>query len=180
MFKFASLGAALAAVLSTQITSSSLLAKDAAKQSVQASTANLVLAETDMTDIKTAIWIDDSSNTPEASNGIGTGGTILALALVGGAVGVAVGAALNGKQPFKVGATLPNFGSVSSSSHNTSAIPLEQASRRLQKQLLRLLHEDRSTANRLLSQVKLRNPDKPIDWCVEKVIYDLERDRGRY
>ena len=55
-----------------------------------------------------------------------------------------------------------------------------QASRNLQIKLLRLLHNDRHTANRLIALAKARNPDKSIDWWVEKVIFDLERDRGRY
>ena len=52
-----------------------------------------------------------------------------------------------------------------------------QASRNLQIKLLRLLHNDRHTANRLIALAKARNPDKSIDWWVEKVIFDLERDR---
>ncbi len=55
-----------------------------------------------------------------------------------------------------------------------------QASRNLQIKLLRLLHNDRHTANRLIALAKARNPDKSIDWWIEKVIFDLERDRGRY
>ncbi|MBD2019412.1 hypothetical protein H6F43_04335, partial [Leptolyngbya sp. FACHB-36] len=54
---------------------------------------------------------------------------------------------------------------------------LDQASRKLQRRLLTLLHDDRQAADRLLAQVKLRHPDRSTDWCVEKVIYDLERDR---
>lgn len=55
-----------------------------------------------------------------------------------------------------------------------------QAARNLQIKLLRLLHNDRHTANRLIALAKARNPDKSIDWWVEKVIFDLERDRGGY
>ena len=43
-----------------------------------------------------------------------------------------------------------------------------------------LVHGDQDTANRLLSQAKLKNSNQSTDWCVEKVIYDLERDRGMY
>lgn len=53
-----------------------------------------------------------------------------------------------------------------------------QASRNLQIKLLRLLNNDRHTANRLIALAKARNPDKSTDWWVEKVIFDLERDRG--
>jgi hypothetical protein len=55
-----------------------------------------------------------------------------------------------------------------------------QASRKLQRRLFTLLHEDREAANRLLTLAKLRYPNKTADWYVEKVIYDLERDRGGY
>ncbi len=56
----------------------------------------------------------------------------------------------------------------------------QQPSRNLQTKLLRLLNGDRNTANRLIVAVKTRNPDKSMDWCAEKVIFDLQRDRGRY
>jgi len=56
----------------------------------------------------------------------------------------------------------------------------EKPSRNLQIKLLRLLNGDRHTANRLIALAKTRNPSKSIDWCVEKVIFDLQRDRGRY
>lgn len=56
----------------------------------------------------------------------------------------------------------------------------EEPSRNLQIKLLRLLNGDRHTANRLIGLAKSRNPGRSIDWCVEKVIFDLERDRGRY
>ncbi len=55
-----------------------------------------------------------------------------------------------------------------------------QPSRNLQLKLLRLLNGDRHTANRLIALAKTRNPDKSVDWWVEKVIFDLQRDRGRY
>jgi len=42
---------------------------------------------------------------------------------------------------------------------------------------MRLLHDDRD-ANRLISQVKMKKSNKSSNWYVEKVIYDLERDRG--
>ncbi|MBW4663258.1 MAG: hypothetical protein KME01_03510 [Chroococcus sp. CMT-3BRIN-NPC107] len=52
-----------------------------------------------------------------------------------------------------------------------------QPSRNLQTKLLRLLNGDRHTANRLIALAKTRNPDKSVDWWVEKVIFGLERDR---
>lgn len=59
-------------------------------------------------------------------------------------------------------------------------ITIEQAAKKLQKKLLLLLNGDRNTATRLIKLAKTRNPHKSIDWCVEKVIFDLQRDRGRY
>ena len=56
--------------------------------------------------------------------------------------------------------------------------PIDQASSKLQKKLLILLHNDRTTANRLLAHTKQSNPQKSVNWAMEKVIYDLERDRA--
>lgn len=53
------------------------------------------------------------------------------------------------------------------------------ANPRLQQQLLRLLHEDRGAAVRLMSQAQQKYPGRSPNWYIEKVIYDLERDRGR-
>ncbi|MBD3884929.1 trypsin-like peptidase domain-containing protein [Phormidium tenue FACHB-886] len=58
--------------------------------------------------------------------------------------------------------------------------PAQQANSRLQKKLLRLLHNDRNAADRLLTRTKIMHPDRSADWVVEKVIYDLERDRRSY
>lgn len=49
----------------------------------------------------------------------------------------------------------------------------------LERKLLKLLGGNRNTADRLIQQSRLRNPDKPADWHWEKAIYDLERDRWR-
>lgn len=68
-----------------------------------------------------------------------------------------------------------------SSSHNSSSpASLNQVSRRLQRKLLRLLHEDQGAATRLFERASLKYPGEHPDWYVEKVIYDLERDRGSY
>ena len=150
-----------------------------ANQWVQVSTSNLVTIEalkapTAFNNAKTSIFIADSStNTPEVAEKVGGAGMLLGLAAVGG---TAVGVILSAKKAnnlFKSNSEL-------SAESKENTIRLEQASRELQKKLLRLLHNDRDTANRLLFQVKMRNPNKSSDWYVEKVIYDLERDRGSY
>ena len=56
----------------------------------------------------------------------------------------------------------------------------QKPARNLQIKLVRLLNGDVKAANRLIALAKTKNPDKSIDWCVEKVIFDLQRDRGRY
>jgi hypothetical protein len=88
--------------------------------------------------------------------------------------GIALGVAL---KPTKT-TTRNHTGKFSPNSqeHNIAA----QASRKLQRRLFTLLHEDREAAKRLLTQAKFRYPNKTADWYVEKVIYDLERDRGGY
>lgn len=177
MLKFLHLGAALAAVLSTQITGSPpSVAKDADNQWVQASTHNLVVTETgnaDVTNANSILTADSSNNTPEVAEKLGPLGTMLGIAAVGGGAAAVILSASKSNNAFKSSSTLSH-----ESKENT--IRLEQASRKNQKQLLRLLHDERDTALRLVSQVKMKNPDKSIDWCVEKVIYDLERDRGSY
>ncbi|MEJ1930815.1 hypothetical protein WDZ92_11185 [Nostoc sp. NIES-2111] len=51
--------------------------------------------------------------------------------------------------------------------------------RRLQHQLIQMLRGDTATAKRLLAQQRQRNPGRSDNWYLEKVIYDLERDRRR-
>lgn len=46
-----------------------------------------------------------------------------------------------------------------------------------ERKLLRLLNGDRRTANRLVANMQMKNPDKSAQWCWEKVIFDLQRDR---
>lgn len=45
------------------------------------------------------------------------------------------------------------------------------------KKLSRLCAYDQQVASRLLSHAKKRNPGQSEQWYVDKVIYDLERDR---
>lgn len=42
---------------------------------------------------------------------------------------------------------------------------------------LNSLTRDRATSIRLVEQVKDRNPGRDLNWCAEKAIRDLERDR---
>jgi hypothetical protein len=51
------------------------------------------------------------------------------------------------------------------------------ANRALQRQLLSLLHNDSQAGERLIRQTQANHPGRSIDWCAEKVIYDLQRDR---
>ena len=165
MLKLLNLGAALA-VLSTQITSSAFAteSKDTNNEWQQASTEQLLL---------TGFTADSNNDTLEAAEKIDST-AILGLAALGGGVAIAL-SAKKAKNASKSSSRHTGF---KSSLDEESTIRIEQANRKLQKKLLRLLHDERDTANRLLYQVKLKNPNRSVDWYVEKVIYDLERDRG--
>ncbi|MBD2519949.1 hypothetical protein H6G93_34410 [Nostoc sp. FACHB-973] len=62
----------------------------------------------------------------------------------------------------------------SRASHSYRTDPTNRA---LQSDLLILLKGDVRTAKRLLLQQRRRHPGKSDNWYLEKVIYDLERDR---
>ncbi|NJL49322.1 MAG: hypothetical protein HC929_20090 [Leptolyngbyaceae cyanobacterium SM2_5_2] len=47
------------------------------------------------------------------------------------------------------------------------------------RELLRLVGGNREVAERLVDQVQLRNPNHSEQWCWEKAIYDIQRDRYR-
>ena len=64
--------------------------------------------------------------------------------------------------------------------HQANGATFTQASRSLQRQLLRLVHDDRALAERLFTQATLKHAGNSPNWYVEKVIYDLERDRGKF
>lgn len=49
--------------------------------------------------------------------------------------------------------------------------------RHLQYQLIGMLRGDIATAKRLLRQQRYLHPGRSDNWYLEKVIYDLERDR---
>ena len=59
-------------------------------------------------------------------------------------------------------------------SHSYRTDPKNRA---LQADLLILLKGDVPAAKRLLGQQRRNNPGKSDNWYLEKVIYDLERDR---
>lgn len=47
----------------------------------------------------------------------------------------------------------------------------------LDRQLLLLMHQDRAAAERLVEQMQRKHPERSRQWCIEKVKYDLQRDR---
>ncbi len=50
-------------------------------------------------------------------------------------------------------------------------------STKLDRHLLLLLHQDRAAAERLIAQAQRKHPEQSREWCIEKVKYDLARDR---
>jgi len=56
-------------------------------------------------------------------------------------------------------------------------MPSQQASEASRRRLYKLLSGDVEQARRLVQRVRIANADKSEQWAVEKVIYDLERDR---
>ncbi|KJH70911.1 hypothetical protein [Aliterella atlantica] len=77
------------------------------------------------------------------------------------------------KRYFNTGTTQTYYG-------QEERVSIERASGKLQKKLLLLLNGDALAATRLMELAKARNPHKSVNWCAEKVIFDLQRDRGRY
>ena len=61
--------------------------------------------------------------------------------------------------------------------HNSDNIA-RKLDRSLDRELLRLLGGDKKTALRLLRNARNNHPGKSYLWYHEKVIQDLERDRG--
>lgn len=97
------------------------------------------------------------------------GAAVLAIAALGSAgIGIALTAIHERNRPSSKRLSNRRF----STSTNTP-----KANSKLQRKLLRLLHEDQRVADRLVTQASFKYPDKSSDWYVEKVIYDLERDR---
>lgn len=54
----------------------------------------------------------------------------------------------------------------------------DQQISQLRDRLLELTHGDEELITRLVAQTKAYNPDRDLLWVYEKVIRDLERDRG--
>jgi len=50
---------------------------------------------------------------------------------------------------------------------------------KLYKKLLQLLHDDEGALLRLINRQKIKNPGMNQDWYLEKILWDLERDRSR-
>ncbi len=55
--------------------------------------------------------------------------------------------------------------------------PNHSYNKRLKRELLILVRGDMSTIRRLIALQKRRNPGRSHTWYLEKVLYDLERDR---
>jgi hypothetical protein len=97
------------------------------------------------------------------------GAAVLAIAALGSAgVGVALTALHERNRPSSKRTFNRRLGAPTGST---------RANPKLQRKLLRLLHKDARVADRLITQASFKYPGKAPDWYVEKVIYDLERDR---
>ncbi|MEM9808674.1 MAG: hypothetical protein AAF959_25735 [Cyanobacteria bacterium P01_D01_bin.56] len=49
--------------------------------------------------------------------------------------------------------------------------------RSTRQRLMRLVNGNQAVASRLVERVRSQNPDRSEQWCWEKAIYDIERDR---
>jgi hypothetical protein len=120
----------------------------------------------------------ESFTSPELTAPDSTADSAAAIALTivgGGAIGLAIHAAQK-RQRFDASMTFaPNK---SKSGQSPTSGEWHRANRSLQRKLLLLLHEDHHAAERLVQQASFRYPGKSPDWYLEKVIYDLQRDRG--
>jgi len=128
-------------------------------------------------DINSSFTADSGNNTPAVIEKVGGAGILLGLAAGGSAVG-AILYTRKAQNSIKPSST-PSYSDLRTSPNSKeNIIRIDQASRKLQKKLLTVLHGDREAANRLLSQAKMKNPNRSTDWCAEKVIYDLGRDQA--
>lgn len=70
------------------------------------------------------------------------------------------------------GYRLPIRFTAPSPSNNSSRV-----SRNTRQRLMRLVNGNQAVAARLVERVRSRNPERSEQWCWEKAIYDIERDR---
>jgi hypothetical protein len=64
--------------------------------------------------------------------------------------------------------------------HSTPTASLRKSvNSQTKRELLRLVGGNQDVAERLVEQVQLRNPNHSEQWCWEKAIYDIQRDRHR-
>jgi hypothetical protein len=92
---------------------------------------------------------------------------------------------------FKVSNYLPKWGKItkarqSKHGHNQSFTPIRDKysnNRHLSRQwnkLLKKVNSDTATAERLINHLKQKHPGRSDQWYIEKAIFDLQRDQGRY
>ncbi|PIG94202.1 hypothetical protein [Gloeocapsopsis sp. IPPAS B-1203] len=160
MLKLLPIGAALATIISAQVPEILPFAVKTTEH--RASTAAMFATQpTHATNLPHTI-AQTRYRTPQQSDDSGQVGTLVVLGAIGATAAVAVASSTN---KFSLGNTT-NQGS------------FNQASPRLQKRLMTLLHNDQAAANRLINNIKLNHPHQSTNWAIEKAIYDLERDRG--
>lgn len=159
MLKY-SLGAALAAIISTSFNGVLALPQAEASEEMREDTIASVSSSQFVADTAMAASLNRSSQNQVDF------GTMLGIAAVGAGTAGLIWSQTKSNVKF----------SPSSQDRSLQVEPNPQ----LQKKLLRLLHNDKATANRLLAGARITHPDKSANWLAEKVIYDLERDLGRY
>ncbi|MDJ0693979.1 hypothetical protein [Mastigocoleus sp. MO_188.B34] len=99
-------------------------------------------------------------------NSLGNLSRILTIGLVGAGAAGLIWRINKGNKSLKTNINSSNYGSW-----------IDRASPPLRKRLLKLLYNDRRTANRLIAGANVTNPGRSVNWLTEKVIYELERDR---
>ncbi|KST65174.1 hypothetical protein [Mastigocoleus testarum] len=99
-------------------------------------------------------------------NSLGNLSRILTIGLVGAGSAGLIWRINKGNKSLNANINSSNYGSW-----------IDRASPPLRKRLLKLLYNDRRTANRLIAGANITNPGRSVNWLTEKVIYELERDR---
>jgi hypothetical protein len=80
--------------------------------------------------------------------------------------------------PLRPSANIPNtVGEALQQATLKPKRPAQPANATTKWKLERLVHSDKKAAERLAAQVSSSNPGKSEQWCWEKAICDLERDR---